>query len=148
MSRGLKLTLFPLLFLFAAIFLGGSVLYGQEASSALGDINPNSITATSGSTVITYTLTNSDPDVGDYIDEIRINNPFDSDNVVVTGVVVNGVTNFSVVNDISSQPGANIAGWDYNSVTNVLTILLPNDELDTGEFVDITFTHSGLTISY
>ena len=97
MSRGFKLTLFPLLFLFAAIFLGGSVLYGQESSSALGDINPNSTTATSGSTVITYTLTNGDPDVGDYIDEIRINNPFDSDNVVVTGVVVNGVTNFAVI---------------------------------------------------
>ena len=57
MSRGLKLTLFLLLFLFTAIFLGGSIGFGDDLAST--DATPLSTTA-GANTTYTITFDNSD----------------------------------------------------------------------------------------
>jgi len=149
---------FSLIFILLAFT--GTILFGQEASSADGDISLNTINATSGATYFTYTITNTDPDIGDYIDEARITNPFSNkDDIIVTGAEVNG-TSWSVLNSKTKPTIGGVLHWYYNSSetdeigppfvpANTLLIQMVANALNGGQtpddYVAITFIHYGLS---
>ncbi|KPJ83416.1 MAG: hypothetical protein AMS17_17590, partial [Spirochaetes bacterium DG_61] len=131
----------------AAFFVGAGMLFAQqEGTSASGDISPNTIIATSGTTTLTYRITNTSGAANRVFDEFRIYNPAGYPTMAVTGQInVNGV-NYNTLESPAKPVSANWAYWFYvTGPPAYLFIQLPADDLGQGEYIDISFTQTGLT---
>jgi hypothetical protein len=140
MSRRLKLTLFPLLFIAASVFAGGSVVFGDDLAST--DVAPLSTTA-GANTTYTITFDNSDqaapPPVNTPIPangfiSVEFPSGTDASNVTAANVVftsADGLTLGSVISfantvliySTSAQDGSNsyVVTFTISNVNNLTT---------------------------